>query len=206
MLQKISPEFKKRALMIFIEELIRNSLREPVQVQIPRQRMFLKERPMVGVRPMMRPLMRIKSQKRLGIRRAPQGNPRAVLTIPRPNLPERLQYIKPAPQQIYIDLGALDLIVRDPKVRVIQCNGPDEKIIVKGIMGVKPTSVSLRADEIEDVLQKFSQTAKIPIHEGIYRVAAGNLVISAIVSTVIPTKFIIEKMPYNPKILRPNVK
>ncbi len=120
------------------------------------------------------------------------------LNIPEPQLPERLRYIRPTPSEASIDLKKLNILMRDNAVRVIECPGPDERIIVKGAMGTKPTSIRLREDEIKEILEEFSNKSKIPIHEGIYRVAIGRIILSAIISSVIPTKFIIEKMRYPP--------
>ena len=49
-------------------------------------------------------------------------------------------------------------------------------------------------------MKRFSEAAKIPVHEGIFKVAIGKLVLSSIVSQIVGTKFIIKKMQmYAPK-------
>ncbi len=129
--------------------------------------------------------------------RPPIARPR-ILRIPEPKLPPTLQYLKPTPTNIQIDLEKLNPLIKDPAVKAIECNGPDENIIVRGTMGTKRTNIILSEEEINQIMKKFSETAKIPIHEGIFRVVAGMLILSAIISDVIGSKFIIKKMMYAP--------
>ncbi|MBU2052927.1 MAG: hypothetical protein ABIJ14_02180 [Nanoarchaeota archaeon] len=130
------------------------------------------------------------------IRRAP---PIHVLKIPEPRLPPTLQYLKPTPTAgKEIDLAKLNPLLQDPAVKEIQCDGKDQNIVVRGTMGVKKTSIILSKEEIDSVLNKFSESAKIPLQEGIFRVVVGKLILSAIVSGVISSRFIIKKMMYHP--------
>lgn len=117
-----------------------------------------------------------------------------VLIIPETKLPPTVQNIKPTPMQAEIDLRKLNALVQDPLVKVIECNGPNEKIVVMGAMGRKHTPTILSKEEVDDVINKFSEASKIPLSEGIYKVVFGKLVLSAIISEVIGSKFIIKKM------------
>lgn len=121
-----------------------------------------------------------------------------ILRIPEQKLPPNLQYLRPTPTEKTIDLNKLNPLIQDRIVRLIECNGPDKNIIVSGSMGVKKTNIILSKDEIGNIIKKFSETAKIPIHEGIFRVAVGKLILTAIISEVIGSKFIIKKIVYNP--------
>jgi hypothetical protein len=116
------------------------------------------------------------------------------LFIPEAPLPPTVQYLQPSPTNILINLGKLEPLAQDPKVRTIECNGPDEPIIVKGSMGTRTTNIILNKNEINEVLLKFSQISKIPLSEGIFKIAAGRYVISAIVSEIVGSKFLIRKM------------
>lgn len=125
------------------------------------------------------------------------------LTIPEPNLPERLRYLRPTPgrQEVNIDLGELNPLMKDPYVRSIECQGPNTNILVTGTMGEKETRIILDEQDVNDVIQKFSAVSKIPVHEGVYKVAIGKFIFMAIISDVIGSKFIIKKMlvPQAPK-------
>jgi hypothetical protein len=118
----------------------------------------------------------------------------APLKIPESRLPETVQYLRPILTSRVIDLGKLDSLIRDPFVKVIECNGADEKIIVIGTMGRKSTKIILTKEEIDNIINKFSETAKIPVQEGVFKVVLGTLVFSAIVSEIVSSKFLIRKM------------
>ena len=123
---------------------------------------------------------------------------RRSLIIPETKLPPHLQYLKPIPRNLEIDLEKLNPLIKDPAVKIIECHGPDEHIIVRGKMGVKPTNIVLGKEEINKIIEIFSQASYIPMHEGVYRVVAGRLILSSIISQVVGSKFIIKKMLYTP--------
>jgi hypothetical protein len=122
----------------------------------------------------------------------------APLKIPESRLPETVQYLRPIPTSRMIDLGKLHPLIRDPLVKVIECNGPDEKIIVIGAMGRKNTKIILTKEEIDNTINKFSEAAKIPVHEGVFKVVFGTLIFSAMISEVVSSKFLIRKMAPGP--------
>ncbi len=116
------------------------------------------------------------------------------LKIPEYPLPPRLQYLRPVPTNIEIDLGKLNPFIQDTALTSIECNGPEEPLIVVGRMGMRTTNIILTKEEINGVLQRFSESSKIPLREGVFKIAVGRLILSAIVSEVIGSKFIIRKM------------
>ena len=111
-----------------------------------------------------------------------------------PMLPETVGNLRPIPtsQQIYLE--KLDVLIRDPLVKTIECNGSGEKIVVTGLMGRKNTEIVLNSNDIDGIITKFSGASRIPISEGLFKVVFGKLVLSAIVSTLVGSKFIIRKM------------
>jgi len=124
---------------------------------------------------------------------------RPVLRIPETRLPQTFQYLKPTPTNTEIDLGKLNVFVQDPLVKVIECNGPDENLIVHGSMGTKPTNIILKKEEIDEIIKKFADAAKIPKDEGIFKAVFGKLTLSAIISETVGSKFVIKKIMYAPK-------
>ncbi len=120
-----------------------------------------------------------------------------VLRIPEIRLPERLQYLRPVPHSVEIDLGKLNAFIQDPIVRRIECNGPGENMVVM-VPLPQNTNIILNKEEIEDIIKIFVQKSKIPAGEGIYTVVVGKLIFSAIISDVIGSKFSIKKMNYAP--------
>lgn len=118
------------------------------------------------------------------------------LTIPDVNLPPRFDYLRPVPKEMSVDLKKLNPLIKDMNVRIIECEGAEQNVIVKGKMGEKKTPIVLNNDEINDIVNIFSKETKIPLHEGVYKVVLGNLIFLAIVSEVIGSKFIIRKMNF----------
>ncbi len=121
-----------------------------------------------------------------------------VIRIPRPRLPPGLEYLKPVPTNMQIDLEKLNPLIKDPLVKVIECDGSDVNVLVRGTMGTKKTNIILSKEEIEQIIKKFSETTRIPIQEGIFKVIVGKLILLAIISEVISSRFIIKKMMYAP--------
>lgn len=121
-----------------------------------------------------------------------------VLRIPEPKLPPKFQYLKPIPTDKEIELDKLNPLVKDPMVKDIECNGPNQNIIVRGAMGTKKTNIILGRDDIDDIIERFSKATKIPVYEGVFKVVIGKLIFSAVISNVIGSRFIIKKMNYNP--------
>ena len=110
-------------------------------------------------------------------------------------LPEHIQYLRPTPVNKEIDLGKLNPLISDPMVNIVECYGTEENVVVKGRMGTKKTTIILTKEEIEGVIQKFSDETKIPVQEGVFKVVAGRLILLAIISEVVGSKFVIKKMP-----------
>ena len=195
----ISPEFKVFFLLEFTRELIRNSassevleltnvLKEEAKEEKFRVKQIVREKEKIRKKPLMlskKPLFRP--------RRVREMRP-SVLHIPEPRLPERLSYIRPTPTEAQIDLGKLNPLVKDPAVKVIECGGANKNIMVSGTIGRKKTSIVLNNEEINEIIEKFSEISKIPVTQGIFRVAVGKFVLSAIISEVIDSKFVIKKM------------
>jgi len=115
-------------------------------------------------------------------------------------LPPHLGYLKPIPTNVEIDLGKLNPLIKDSAVRILEVN-PEEKVRVTGTMGTRVTGIILTKEEIDGIIEKFAIASKIPVEEGIYRVVVGKLIMAAIISEVIGSRFIIRKIM--PTINRP---
>lgn len=114
--------------------------------------------------------------------------------IPIGQLPFGLQHIRPTPSSEPIDIGNLTPYLNDPSVSTIECNGPETVVLIKRGREMRKTDVTLSKEEIEATLQAFSRAAKIPIHEGVYRVAVGRVILTAQISDETGSKFVISKM------------
>ncbi len=122
-----------------------------------------------------------------------------VLKIPSAKIPKHFEYLKPtSTSNIAIDLGKLNSFVKDPLIKEIECNGPDTNITIRGTAGGKKTNILLKKEEIDDVIKKFADAAKTPVKEGLFTVSVGRMTLTAVVSEITGSRFVIKKMIYNP--------
>ncbi len=112
------------------------------------------------------------------------------------DLPEHLRYLRPTktatPQAL--ELGKVAQFLNDKNVKSVEIAGPDQVIYVNGTMGRQPTAVSMTKEEIDAILDTFSKVGKVPKTEGLFKVATSNLILTAIVSESIGSRFVIKKM------------
>src|SRR4030042_4167113 len=208
MKETFSDDFKRFFLMRFTEELIRRSekrdiikLQKIIELKEKRGRERLiilktlervkKVGGKISVKPIARPAGKIVKFGKIT---------KPLLLIPEPKLPEHLEYLKPvATAGTEINLFKLNPLVKDSAVKIIEVN-PDEKVTVTGTMGTKPTDKKLSKKDIDEIKNKISKISRIPVTEGVYRVVAGNMILSAVISEVIGSKFVIQKiMPSQPQ-------
>jgi hypothetical protein len=113
---------------------------------------------------------------------------------------EDLKKIKPEAEQrpAGFSLGKIEKILRDKTIQSIECPGPGKKILVKKLNKINSTTITLGQPEITDIIQRFANQAKIPIMGGILKAAVGDMVISAVISEYVGSRFIINKLtPYS---------
>lgn len=222
MLQETSERFKKFFLLEFTRELINNYVPKELvkleEIVEKKDEEIVKEKPKPEnstikeiVKSHDRKLRRNRhvelqpihlrtSAERLRENVVRMKHTKPILKVPEPRLPPTMDYLKPSPSRtnVEMDLGKLNPIIQDPLVKVIECNGPEENVFVRGAMGTKPTRIVLNKEEIDEVIKTFSEETRIPADEGVFKAVTGRLIISAIVSETVGSKFIIKKMAYQP--------
>ena len=217
MLKQTSKKFKKLFLLEFtrqlinayvpkdivkLEKILKKEKREGTIIQkeskeLVKDIIYEKEKELKFLGKERSPLMQKKSDFRKSLDSLKRSKP--ILRIPQTRLPQTFQYLKPTPTKNEIDLEKLNNLIQDPLVKVIECGGPDENIIVHGAMGTKPTNITLKKEEIDEIIRKFAESAKIPQDEGVFKAVVGKLILSAIISETIGSKFILRKIMYAPK-------
>lgn len=219
MLKETSKEFRKFFLLQFTKELIRHTgttevfkLEKVLEDEFKTQKypstgkpakekiheiINEREKELSSPEKEEKPLKQIKERIKLPQKPLIQRKTRPILRVPETKLPQTFQYLKPDKTK-EIDLEKLNPLIQDPLVKSIECHGPEENITVKGNMGTRQTDIILNKEEIEQIIKKFSEAAKKPVHEGFFKTEAGRLIFSAIVSDLVGSKFIIRKMMYNP--------
>lgn len=203
LLENTSERFKELFLLAFTRELIINSSGEEILDLVSevekveeQKKEVIKEAVKHELHPT--PAGQFKPLPHLLTSRLPKR-----LIIPVSRFPPRLQYIRPTPAQTIIDLGKLNPLIQDPMVQTIESHGPDKEVIIRTPVE-KKTKIVLSKEDINQIIKTFSEKTKIPIIEGVFRVAVGKLLLSSIISKVVGTKFIIKKLKYSPAQIRPS--
>jgi len=121
------------------------------------------------------------------------------LTIPETKLPSHLEYLKPTlvDNKTQIDWEKLNPLIKDNAVRVIEVN-PNEKVKVSGSMGRKSTNLTFNTEEINQIINKFAYLSRIPASEGVYKVVVENLIFFAVISSMVGSRFVIQKIQQQP--------
>jgi len=110
------------------------------------------------------------------------------------------QTLAPAllPAEGEVNLGKLNLLSKDKAVTMIECAGPGKFIIIKRAGQIKLTKITLAQEEINGIIENFSERARIPIVGGVFKVSVENLTITAVISEFVGSRFIIYKSsPYS---------
>lgn len=109
----------------------------------------------------------------------------------RPSPPEFKPQITPIQE---LDLGKLNFLINDNRVTVIECPGPGKFILARTAGRVEVTKISLSEEEIKNIIEKFSEKTKIPVISGLFKAAIGNLILTAVISELVGSRFIITKI------------
>ncbi len=92
----------------------------------------------------------------------------------------------------------IEPLLRDLTVLSIECPGPGKNILVKKYNQINITKVIMSQEEITEVINEYTNQARIPLVGGILKAAVGNSVISAVVSEFVGSRFIINRAtPYS---------
>ena len=209
-LKQTSQEFRTKFLLKFTERLIENSktpyiialelqakkIREEKNEQIEQRQKQLQElkKPIPTTNKII--LKPLQPSQKQAIRQKYQSMQSSFNQIPIPSLPSTVRNIRPLAQPMpNIDFGKISPLIKDPTVNIIECSGAGKNIIVKRFNGEsRQTSIILTKEEIGNIINTFSFQAKIPLEEGVFKVALGNLILSAVISDVVSSKFIISKL------------
>jgi len=127
---------------------------------------------------------------------------------PIPKVAKPIPGILPMPASVQVpmeefDFGKIERIINDPNVDSIECQGPGQNIIIKRRGQVMRSGIILRKEEIDFIIKDFSEKARIPLVEGLLRARINNLQISAVVSEVASSRFMIIKLGPHPIMVQP---
>ena len=193
-------EYKLRDLFLssFVEDLIRNSCKpkeneakttlqqtsnqvqqvqiQPSQFQFPQPKIQI-SRPQ---QPMIRPQFNKPPEK------LPMRSPRY--------LQQRTPSTSLNEKDKLINLGKINTILSDPSVFSIESSGPEKNLIVNRAGKIQSSSLTLNKEEIDLIMKEISDKTRIPlISGGVFKAVLKDLVITAVISDYIGTRFLMQK-------------
>ncbi|MEM2955960.1 MAG: hypothetical protein QW041_00015 [Candidatus Pacearchaeota archaeon] len=114
--------------------------------------------------------------------------------IPKPQtqiIKEKLVQEQPSQEEIF-NIGKITKFTMDKTIDLIECAGADLPIKIKKESHTFVTDIKLTEKEINDVIEKFSKEAKVPISQ-VFRANARGFIITAIVSST-GSRFIMQRI------------
>jgi hypothetical protein len=91
-------------------------------------------------------------------------------------------------------LSAIKNMFNDPRVTMVECVGKDQFLLVRTSARVMLTRIKLTENEIKDLIEIFSKDTRIPVVNGLLNATKDNLNLSAIISDVAGSRFLIKKV------------
>lgn len=101
--------------------------------------------------------------------------------------------LKPGQQRETITLGKITQLLADPSVLSIECPGTGKNVLVNRSGLVQTSGIVLSEQEIDSVIQEFSNKTRIPFGIGVFKAAFQDLIMTAVLSEYVGTRFIILK-------------
>lgn len=173
----------------FTSELIMNSKQAETMLieNIPNMEFVPELQPSIKNEPEMRkPLIENRFTEEISQERTPKLRYAPVFR----SLPIQIPQFQ---KSLDIDLGKINIFFNDPRINSIECSGPD-KFITVITNKQELTRISLNEKEIQDIINKFSTLSNTKIIGGLLKARVNNYTITAVVSEIIGSRFMISKI------------
>lgn len=100
----------------------------------------------------------------------------------------------PASQQLALpSMTKLNFLVADASITSIECPGPNKPVLINRGGFIQATNIMLTKMEIDSIIQELSEKTRIPLIQGTFKAAFGQLLVTAVISEFVGTRFIIQK-------------
>ena len=112
------------------------------------------------------------------------------LPAPQPQITNQQQFNSSIQQ---LSLDKIKNILLRQEVFSVECPGPGKPLVIvsRGISNI--ANVTLTDEEISILMKDISQKTRIPLVTGLFKAVLGNLLITAVISDFVGTRFIIQK-------------
>jgi len=164
---------------------------KPIQIATPKPvRQIQTPKPIQVMRQMQPPVAKT-TPKPLAL-----AAPAPIRIMQPPRLPplQKAQFAKiPAQTQTIDSFRRISFLIKNPAIQSIECFGAGKPLSIRKFGLNQTINLSLTADEINNIIKELSEKTKIPIVTGVFKVAFQNLLITAVISEFVGTRFIIQK-------------
>lgn len=92
-----------------------------------------------------------------------------------------------------INLGKITPFLSDPAVMSVEAPGAGKNILINRSGAIQTSPMSLTKEEIDAIMKEVSDKTRIPLSTGVFKAAFQNLIITAVLSDYIGTRFLIQK-------------
>lgn len=204
-------EFQKTQEITFKAEIEQKVAAEKLRRKILEAQRIAKEEKLAELRkqemslkpfsPVMKPVNKEPMQPSMEVKEKPvQENkvPEKLLNTPKNQQPPLIKIAIPKQkiplaQPGEINFGVLILLIRDPSISYIECTGEEKNVIIRKGNSIFSTDIKLTKLEINDFVNSFSEKTRIPIVSGLLDARLGNLELSASLSEINSSTFILRK-------------
>ncbi|MBU0760979.1 MAG: hypothetical protein KJ600_02885 [Nanoarchaeota archaeon] len=100
---------------------------------------------------------------------------------------------KPGQKPETINLGKIAAILKDPSVFGVECPGPGKNLRVNRSGAIQTAPTILAKEEIQTIMENLSEKTRIPLVQGVFKAAIQDLLVTAVVSDFVGTRFMIQK-------------
>ena len=128
------------------------------------------------------------------------------------NVPPILLRQRPPTPKIYLaqpteswlvnlqSLKRIQPLLIDKTITSIECSGPGMPIMIARGTYAQSTPIHFTVDEINKIIKEISERTKIPLNaSGIFKAAIGDIIIAAVLSEFVGTRFVIQKKAKSPQ-------
>lgn len=188
--EKFLKDFTEQLIEAKSDEIMKDLKSQQQKIRVKRARDVEKlKKKYIKPQPRARPRPRAKPKAKPSTKTKPK--PKKRLPRPVPVSQKLVPLNVPTP---HLDLGKLNELIADQAVQSIECPGSNKKLIIKKNNQTMKSDIKLTKQEITHVVTEFSEKARIPLMEGMLRARVGNLQISAVVSKLTSSRFIITRI------------
>jgi len=113
-----------------------------------------------------------------------------------PNLPVQIrkqESIKIDFPQNFSPEQKILFFLKDPSVTGVECIGPNKNILVNKSGRIQTTSLIFTKENIDNFMLSISEKTRIPLISGVFKAIINNLIVTAVISEYVGTRFIIQK-------------